>query len=131
MGWDFTNGASKADVVEDIKKTIGERHVASEVVGNEFWVVETTGGVGGPHIVLFLLDRDPGFGWGYKDMTESMGPFYYGCPEEYLAMCPVTNQKWRDQWKENHAEGRAGGRPPGSSNPALIDPNTPSQRRND
>lgn len=104
MGWDFTKGASKSDVVEDIKKTIGDRLVAAKVVGNEFWVVETTGGALGKHIVLFLLDKEDGFGWGYKDMTESMGPFYYGCPAEYLEMCPVTSQAWRDRWAAANAK---------------------------
>ena len=47
--------------------------------------------------------------WGYKDMDESVHPFYYGCPLKYFALVPkVTNQKWRDQtiarWKETAAK---------------------------
>lgn len=35
-------------------------------------------------------------GWGYKDMDESMHPYYYTCPISYLGMAPVANQEWRD-----------------------------------
>lgn len=36
-------------------------------------------------------------GHGYKDMCESMGPYYYNCPLSYLKMVPeVANQEWRD-----------------------------------
>ena len=35
-------------------------------------------------------------GWGYKDMDESCGPYYYTCPLGYLKITPVNNQAWRD-----------------------------------
>jgi len=36
-------------------------------------------------------------GWGYKDMDESVGPYYYSCPVKYLEIQPrVDNQAWRD-----------------------------------
>jgi hypothetical protein len=43
--------------------------------------------------------------WGYKDMDESMHPYYYGCPLKYFDLVPeVSCQDWRDQtrarWKE-------------------------------
>lgn len=42
-------------------------------------------------------------GWGYKDMDESVGPFYYTCPLKYLKMVPeVSCQEWRDQVERYH-----------------------------
>jgi hypothetical protein len=43
-------------------------------------------------------------GWGYKDMEEAMGPYYFSCPLTYLAMVPVvTNQTWREGVQQYHA----------------------------
>lgn len=43
-----------------------------------------------------ILKYQRDFGWGYKDMEESMGPYQYSCPLGYLAMVPVACQQWRD-----------------------------------
>ena len=51
-----------------------------------------------------LLRYDKGDGWGYKDMEESSGPFYYSCPLSYLEMAPVVNKEWRHGVKEYHAQ---------------------------
>jgi hypothetical protein len=43
-------------------------------------------------------------GWGYKDMEEAMGPYYFSCPLSYLKMVPfVTNQSWREGVQRYHA----------------------------
>lgn len=42
--------------------------------------------------------------WGYKDMCESMGPYYWSCPLKYLDMAPVANEKWREGVRNWHAE---------------------------
>ncbi|WP_240754701.1 hypothetical protein [Parasulfuritortus cantonensis] len=42
-------------------------------------------------------------GWGYKDLCESMGPYYYTCPLSYLDMVPVANADWRGQVRAWHA----------------------------
>jgi hypothetical protein len=42
--------------------------------------------------------------WGYKDMEESMHPYYYSCPLSYLAMVPnVTSEEWRAGVQKYHA----------------------------
>ena len=52
-----------------------------------------------------LLRCDQGE-WGYKDMEESMGPYYYSCPLGYLELVPIDrfggNAEWRDQVVEHH-----------------------------
>lgn len=45
--------------------------------------------------------------WGYKDMCESMGPYYYNCPQKYLDMVPeVANASWREKVAEYHVQRR-------------------------
>jgi len=38
-------------------------------------------------------------GWGYKDMEESMHPYFYSCPLGYLRLVPISeyggNREWR------------------------------------
>ncbi len=54
-----------------------------------------------------LMQRSGG-DWGYKDLDESCGPYYYNCPEKYLNMVPeVANQEWRDAVAEHHKLRRA------------------------
>jgi hypothetical protein len=35
-------------------------------------------------------------------MDETMGPFYYDCPLEYLALAPETNPAWRAKVLAHH-----------------------------
>ena len=50
-------------------------------------------------------------GWGYKDMEESMHPYYYSCPLKYLDMVPLDeyggNEEWRKIVVEHHVRRRA------------------------
>ncbi len=39
-------------------------------------------------------------GWGYKDMEESMGPFYYSCPLKYLKLVPIERFGGHVEWRK-------------------------------
>jgi hypothetical protein len=58
-------------------------------------------------IACDLLRYQRDFGWGYKDMEESMHPFYYSCPLGYLAMVPLDqfggHVEWREGVRQYHA----------------------------
>jgi hypothetical protein len=45
--------------------------------------------------------------WGYKDMEESMHPFYYSCPLKYLNLVPIDqyggHAEWRDLVRQYHS----------------------------
>lgn len=49
-------------------------------------------------------------GWGYKDMDESMHPYFYSCPLGYLAQVPIEtyggNEQWRQQVQSHHSRRR-------------------------
>lgn len=39
--------------------------------------------------------------WGFKDMDETMHPFYYGCPAGILALLTPTDNESANQWRES------------------------------
>ena len=41
-------------------------------------------------------------GWGYKGRDESMHPYYYSCPLEYLEIAPDVSPGWRKRVREHH-----------------------------
>lgn len=47
-------------------------------------------------------DRAQGdFGWGYKDMDESVGPNYYDCPERILRQSDIEDRYgWREKCRQ-------------------------------
>lgn len=58
-----------------------------------------------------LLRHQRDYGWGYKDMEESMHPYYYSCPQKYLDLVPLEqfggNAEWRAQVIESHSKRKA------------------------
>ena len=53
-----------------------------------------------------LLRHQRDYGWGYKDIEESMGPYYFSCPLKYLRMVLIEqsggNASWREQVVLHH-----------------------------
>lgn len=110
MGTYYTDGASRRDIVADLTKG-WESETARSVTlknclrGNVLWTVEEVtpkGDKGDRFIGCYLLRPHPR-GWGYKPMSESMGPYYYTCPLGYLNMVPVADAAWREDVRSTHA----------------------------
>ena len=113
MGWTFTRSATKKDIIDNLTK--GEENnlakwtsIACCIRGNVLWVVQEvlkkSTGVSERYIICNLLSYEEDYGWGYKDISESMGPFYYSCPVSYLKLAPrVDNAKWREEVLDYHA----------------------------
>lgn len=106
MGWLYSTAwPTRKDLenhlLEDSRKT--GRYVAHKWVGSNFWVVEKSRHDGKPYICLCLTakHKNVGYsgqdGYGYKDMTEEMEPYYYDCPLSFLEKAPVACQDWRDK----------------------------------
>jgi hypothetical protein len=110
MGWSFTRGASRADVVKELtgewqNEGITARCLTYTLKGNVLWSVrELTYSDGRTLRVIFcdLLARQRGYGWGYKGMEESMGPCYFTCPLAYFEMVPAQHREWRAKVQEYH-----------------------------
>ena len=116
MGWLITPGATRAQVAQEVE----QRYRASESVEvldkafvnlSQLWLlVRETGKE--PVILLYLIksygSRKKGtHEAGYKDMSESMGPYYYSCPLRMLEQAPVQNEGWREEVRKYHARKKA------------------------
>lgn len=114
MGWEHTKGASKADIIKRCllgsAKPTEYSPIAHKTVGNCLWVVFEHDSVdrNARFIALYLLAKEQGFGWGYKAMEESMGPYEVSCPLQFLEITPLPDspyaQEWREKVREYHAK---------------------------
>lgn len=113
MGWLFTQGSSKPDIIHKLtapeeNETRRWETLAHSVRGNILWaVVELTYKQEQSRkrfIVCYPLRSDRGYGWGYKDMDESMHPYQYSCPLKYLEMVPEANATWREGVRKYHQQ---------------------------
>ncbi len=122
MGWLFTRGSTRKDLIERRTRswvapgpqdtTVTTTCLAHCYRGGAFsgvlWAVwertYTRNGevVNSPErwITCDLLKYQRGFGWGYKDVEESMHPFYYSCPLRYLDLVPIETYGGCGEWRE-------------------------------
>lgn len=108
MGWSF-GWNSKKELVDHLSDPAAYggnvKLLAKSLKGNHLWIVWQKPS-GERYIYLALLQGTPGGGgdgWGYKDMSESMGPYTYDVPLKFLDMVPVANTEWREKVLAHHA----------------------------
>lgn len=109
MGWLFTEGRTKAELITHL--TEGDSKIRTHrkcVRGSTLWAVQENTDYPGLFIIAYLLRRERGYGWGYKPVSESMGPAELSCPVGYLDAVPVADsayaQPWRDRVRQRQAE---------------------------
>jgi len=129
MGWLYIAGISRRDLIADnttnwertkedgtiIKSTCLAHCYRGGIFSGVLWSVwEQTSlkeeqPVEQPQrwIVCDLLRCDGGE-WGYKELDESMHPYFYSCPLGYLQLVPLDrfggNTQWRSLVKKYHAQ---------------------------
>ncbi len=110
MGWYYTPGASRRDLIRDLireeKNEKGTaRYCLKHVVrGNVLWTVwniQKTTGESIFYIGCDLMQNGGKDGWGHKPMDESCGPHYYTCPLSFLEMVPDPKTQFSTGWREN------------------------------
>lgn len=122
MGWSFEwHERPRKDFIKERLEGWDTDHVTARLIdhsdrGARLWkVYEITwkqgerAGQTYRFISLDLIAKDKGGGWGYKDIDESMGPYYYDCPLRLLdAAMPAPEDKhgleWRQKVREYHAD---------------------------
>ena len=109
MGWSF-GWKSRAELIEHLTRTQENESGKWETtkhctVGNVLWAVQVHTDKQAQTVTPFILCclLQGGGEWGYKDMTESMGPYYYTCPVAYFDLVPEANKNWRAKVREHHA----------------------------
>ena len=109
MGWSFGYGDSKEDVIADRTKTCENEHgiwktIKYSVRGNVIYSVrEVTNKKSGEvsrFIAVDLLGNPDRSGWGYKDLDESCGPYYFDCPVSYFKLAGPPVNETAAEWRE-------------------------------
>jgi hypothetical protein len=110
MGWLFGFEWRTCAIIKDhIRKDIASDPTATLVAerstkyGKHFWTVVKLDRPSGVYttVILFKLDyskRDDC--WGYKDISESMGPVELDCPVSLLDMCSEPVGEYTGPWRE-------------------------------
>ena len=124
MGWDYTQGATRGDIVKELTTSTERcKTIAFQVCGAVLWTVQEARRLnhdwqpyGEPvrFIGCYLLEgsikRTAGCSAGYKAMEEEMGPYYYTCPLHFLDLVPEPDsdiaREWRRKVREWHQEKR-------------------------
>ena len=113
MGWYFTHGAERRDVIEELTEDTSKdgrvfRTLRKCFRGNTMYALHEGGPADGPKkwIGVYLLQRSD-IGWGYKPMDETMGPNYYDCPVSYLDAADEPANDYAKEWREACRKGAA------------------------
>lgn len=56
------------------------------------------------YLLQFVPKAYDGLTFGYKDMTEHMGPYIWRCPEKILALLTETDNEYANRWREKCRE---------------------------
>lgn len=112
MGWTFQS--KPRNVREELDRGLtwendsGKRRVLdSAIVGmREYYAaVEHTKPDGtrevwaATYLLQFVPRATDGLTFGYKDMTEHMGPYIWRCPERILALLTETDNEYANNWR--------------------------------
>lgn len=141
MGWSFeVYPRSRKDFIESLT---GDKHFSEDykalehrVVGNHVWQLVRQVSANRTFICLDLIAKERNGGWGYKGLSEDMGPYHYDCPLALLdkASEPVneTAKEWRIKVRAFHAKKAAKLKPKvglivksGSASYELLEPCAP------
>jgi hypothetical protein len=116
MGWLFTQGQTRSELIYRLCATEENEHgrwttLKHACVGNCLWRVlewvDKDKGITAVLIALDLLQSQRGYGWGYKSMSESMGPNYYNCPLALLDLVPEPPSKYAADWRRKVRQAHA------------------------
>ena len=104
MGWDFRAlPCCKQEIIDECVKSICSMTCLHQSVqGNELWTIWEK--KDGARIILLFLLASKKLCWGYKEISEQAGPYYYKCPLGFLEIAPVVNKNWRDKVYEYHSK---------------------------
>ncbi len=96
MGWDFVLSCkTKNDIINRI--VVDYPIIEHKVSGKEMWAI-VKGNDNVPFLSVFLLEKD-GNCWGYKGISEIEHPFYYNCPDSFIAKVPCPDNVQAKEWR--------------------------------
>ena len=100
MGWLFGWNTRK-ELVDHLCEGNGVKTLKRCFKGNNMWAVQQTED-GLVFAVLYLIKgrSNTRYGWGYKDMDETMHPYYYDFPVSWLDLLSPTDSENARKWRE-------------------------------
>lgn len=114
MGWLFKSDMKTKEqmIAHRIRRQENEDGIWEtldhSVRGNVLWYVQQITsketGESKKYIACDLIKCERGYGWGYKDMDESMGPCYYSCPLKFFKMVPEPCNDTAKEWRKKVLE---------------------------
>lgn len=111
MGWYFGWNSKEELVVDLTGQRLMPNRKAHSVVGNVLYAVIDSEQYKCDLILVILIKYDRQSGWGYKVMSEDMGPYYFTCPEKLLKMSSCMKPEavsWRENCRTYAANEKAG-----------------------
>ena len=97
-------------ILEYVSETRQQRVLKSSMVGSTYYAAVETIREGSREVwaavfITYGQDRsDPYYNFGYKDMEESMGPYYYDCPKGILDLLTPTDNECANDWRRKCRE---------------------------
>lgn len=109
MGWTFTHRERGTTDLDWFRRQFGTGYelIDGMTVGRTFYgaVRDEDGKVSA---AVILINRNRGeFNFGYKDMTEAMGPGEARCPERILDQLTPTDSEYANEWRARCREHNA------------------------
>lgn len=122
MGWSFsyTDRGRKAHIEELTNQahfSPDYEPLAHRVVGNNVWQLVLHKPTGRKFICLDLIAKERNGGWGYKGLSEDMGPCEVNCPLSLINQAsPVSETDgyaygWRQKVRAYHAKRKTKAKP--------------------
>ena len=110
MGWTFphsttTKARLKEEILSDYRHHPNWKILKTALVGSCFWMALHSLKTDEKFIVLYLMEKHDGV-YGYKDMDETMHPFFYNCPLSLLDLTTSPKNEanpWRRAMRANAA----------------------------
>ena len=107
MGWDwyiannYKNGKiDRKKEIDDICNRNRTQVVQSCLRGTTYYGAIKNIDTKEVYAVVYLTSTN-GREFGYKDMDETMNPYYYDCPESILKELTPTDNEWANFWRKN------------------------------
>jgi len=108
MGWLF-GWSTRKDLVDHLCEGNGVKTLKRCFKGNNMWAVQQTD-AGITFAVLYLIkgpaygNKNDRYGWGYKDVDETMGPYKLDFPVSWLDLLSPCDSEYSVEWRKKVRE---------------------------
>jgi len=104
MGWSYYRPQGRIDRLTECRNVFGREPswatiVKDALVDDVYYAAMRSTKTNKVWALIVMTDVADGE-FGYKDMDETMGPFYYDCPNTILKLLSPTDNEYAKTWRE-------------------------------